>query len=550
MGGLGCTSRVRLLAAAAALSTSAATGVSLPTPPNTSHILVLSTFGATTTLSEYAADASWQGAPLQSVLLNGCLLPAQPYGLAYGSACADGERLSARREGFLLSRSVAQQSKSAFFFVRAALPRPHTGSCALFTCASGAPGVGIVGRVSANGTVDLSTQFPMTGAGASGGAASLDGNEVYATSVSDGIVFGPVGGSLTIIDAGAGYTGQQVFSFGGAPTLLTAGCTVAQTPCPVSGAGVFYSSPSTPAQPAPASTFRLLVPGITSVPGIGPILVASSTSVYVGADMDTAGGGLYRFDNADGTVNTTWTPYTWPASGGAALNPDGVTQGVHGLTGRVEGAGGSFVLYLTTSDASNGLYRYDTSNDGLGSAASAFVLLASAPTRGVLHGVFVVPPQAATVAPQALPTMLASTVSGTATATSTTTLTPSGTLSSASSPSSSGSASAAGTPSATGSSSRTHSSITTPTRQPSGSSGTGSRSRSRTTTLSRSGSHSCIHSTTPTHSHTATRTAAPSHSPTASITPAPTVYHGIHDGCGHGGPCWNESPTSTRKAKP
>ena len=41
-----------------------------------------------------------------------------------------------------------------------------------------------------------------------------------------------------------------------------------------------------------------------------------------------------------------------------------------------------------------------------------------------------------------------------------------------------------------------------------------------------------------------------SHSATRSITPAGTVIHGTQDSCGHGGPCWNDSPSNTYTRKP
>jgi hypothetical protein len=68
--------------------------------------------------------------------------------------------------------------------------------------------------------------------------------------------FGTAWGTATITTTEY-YYGQQVASFGGAPALITAGCTGSSIPCTGS---LYYS---TPAMPVAGSTLNVAVSGIS-----------------------------------------------------------------------------------------------------------------------------------------------------------------------------------------------------------------------------------------------------------------------------------------------
>jgi hypothetical protein len=125
-----------------------------------------------------------------------------------------------------------------------------------------------------------------------------------------------------------------------------------------------------------------------SVPGIGAIVVASSTVMYIGGDTTSSGGGLYKYTASAGLVSATWSSYTF-GTGTVSLNPTSATSGVHGLTGRAEGS--TFALYITTSTSPNALYRYDTAQDAATTVGAGFTLLASAPSGSAFHAVLPVP---------------------------------------------------------------------------------------------------------------------------------------------------------------
>jgi hypothetical protein len=174
-----------------------------------------------------------------------------------------------------------------------------------------------------------------------------------------------------------------VFSAGNA--LLSGGCSSSSVPCTTGS--IYYSSPILPGSGA---SMNYAMSGV-SVPALGAFVFASATALYAGGDSTTAGtGGLYKYTSTAGTVSGAWTAVTWPSTNARTKNPGTATLGVHGLTGRAEGA--TYALYLTTSATSqNLLYRYDTAFDASANVGDGFTQLASAPTGQMLMGVIPVP---------------------------------------------------------------------------------------------------------------------------------------------------------------
>ena len=314
------------------------------------------------------------------------------------------------------------------------------------------------------------------------------------------------------------YNQVAIGVFGGVKTLITAGCAVSTVPCPTGSSALYYNTGSS-ALPTTATgnTFNVIMTGSTSPPDISCFVIADSNTIYVGSDVTTAGGGLYKLQNAVGTAATAWTPYTFPSTSTTQRNPTTAISGIHGMVGRVE-AGNTF-LYVTTSAATvNKLYRYDTSSDGAADVTFGWLLLATAPASNGFLGVMTVPIQISST-----PTP---TASKTATSSKTGTSTPSSTLTPSASLSVSQSGSVTASPSAslsygTTASTTPSASITAPPTMTSSltatstASSTGSVSSSSTPSQTRSTTSSLT--ATPTPSRTATRTTTP--------TPTSVAFH-------------------------
>ena len=122
--------------------------------------------------------------------------------------------------------------------------------------------------------------------------------------------------------------------------------------------------------------------------GAGPIHAATSTAIYFGLNFAGPSGGLRKIVGGPASNLSSWTSYAWPGSS-SARNPPSGAGGVHGLTGRVEGA--TYALYLTTAGDGNALWRYDTAYDGAADSAPAYTLLQTAPAGTVYMSVVVAP---------------------------------------------------------------------------------------------------------------------------------------------------------------
>jgi hypothetical protein len=329
--------------------------------------------------------------------------------------------------------------------------------------------------------------------------ASLDGVTTFYAGDGHALYMGQYGGQLSSITTVEYYGHQTIGTFGGAPALLTGGCTGSSIPC--TSGGIYVSTPALPA--GSGSALNTAMTGI-SLAALGAFVVVRSNLIYVGADTTAAGGGLYRYSNPSGQLTGSWSASAFGINGATVKNANDTDVGVHGLAGRTEGS--VYALYLTTSATTgNSLYRYDTSYDYSSVQGAGYTLLASAPAGNAFLATFPVP---------LLPSPSAS-------------LTPSATPSSSQSPSQSPSSSSTGSPSSTDtqtgtqtpSPSRTASSTSTQTGSPS-SSLTAGASDSSTWTPTNTASHTATgtgsSSVTSSQTASSSRTASPSASGTAS----------------------------------
>lgn len=353
-----------MVAAAVALAITAAPAAAAPFTPGNLVVYRVGTGSGALTSAAAAAfldEYTPSGALVQTIALPTAISGPNRALTAAGSATSEGQ----------LSRSA----DGLFLVVAGYDAAPGTAGVA-----TTAPGTvnRVVARIDVSGSVDTTTALN-DAAGNARGAASSDGNALWISSSSGGVRYTTLGSATTSTPLSSSQTNTRVVrifrGYGGFPTPQLY----------VSSASGAFQGVATVGTGLPTSTGQTttLLPGFPTATGPSAYAfvfydldsgVAGPDTVYVADDRPLGtGGGLQKW-TYDGTTWTLVRTYT-----------SGLTAGLRGLTGTVDGTGQP-VLYVTSAESSIRLLSLTDSGP-----TSAFASLATAATNTAFRGVALAP---------------------------------------------------------------------------------------------------------------------------------------------------------------